>query len=71
MEDLEELLATAKNIIKDEITELRFNTWIKNMEFVSMDDQIIRLGVQTAYQKQKVEEDFLPPPRMGLPNQAG
>lgn len=60
MEDYEELMATAKDIIKDEIPLLRFNTWIKNMEFISMDDSTICLGVQGEYQKQKVEEDYLP-----------
>ena len=58
MDNYEELMATARDIIKEEVNELRFNTWIKPLEILSMDESTICLGVQTSYQKQKVEEDF-------------
>ena len=58
MDQKDEVLATAKEILREELPELRFNTWIKPMEIISLTDEAICLGARTQLQKSKLESDY-------------
>lgn len=54
MQDLEEILARAKELISEEVPLLRYNTWIKPLELVSIEDDLVTLRIQTVFQKNKI-----------------
>ncbi|SMC28415.1 chromosomal replication initiator protein DnaA [Clostridium acidisoli DSM 12555] len=46
------------NIIKGELTEVSFNTWIKSISPLSMDNNCIRLGVPNQFTKEILESRY-------------
>lgn len=54
MQDYEEILATAKKLIQDEVSEMRYNLWINPISIVSIEGNTLRLKVQTVYQKGRI-----------------
>ena len=57
-EDMYDVLARAKELIREEITPLRYNTTIKPIEIISLTDTNVCLKVQTLYQKSKIMEQY-------------
>ena len=57
-EDMNDVLARAKELIREEIPPLRYNTAIKPMEILSLTEDSVQLKVQTSYQKTKILEPF-------------
>lgn len=57
-EDMNDVLARAKELIREEIPPLRYNTAIKPMEILSLTEDTVQLKVQTSYQKTKILEPF-------------
>ncbi|MBQ8298493.1 MAG: chromosomal replication initiator protein DnaA [Clostridia bacterium] len=57
-EDMNDVLARAKELIREEIPPLRYNTAIKPMEILSLTQDTVQLKVQTSYQKTKILEPF-------------
>ena len=58
MQDMEAVLARVKELLKEEFSELRFNTWVRPIEIVSLDDKSATLKVQTSYQKGYIEKEL-------------
>ena len=48
-EDINDVLARAKELIRDEIPPLRYNTTIKPMEIISLTEDTVQLKIQTTY----------------------
>lgn len=57
-EEMNDVLARAKELIREEITPLRYNTTIKPIEIISLTDTDVCLKVQTLYQKSKIMEQY-------------
>ena len=57
-EEMNDVLSRAKELIREEMTPLRYNTTIKPIEIVSLTDTNVCLKVQTLYQKSKIMEAF-------------
>lgn len=57
-EEMNDVLARAKELIREEITPLRYNTTIKPIEIISLTDTNVCLKVQTLYQKNKIMEPY-------------
>ena len=57
-EEMNDVLARAKELIREEITPLRYNTTIKPIEIISLTDTNVCLKVQTLYQKSKIMEQY-------------
>ena len=57
-EEMNSVLARAKELIREEITPLRYNTTIKPIEIISLTDTNVCLKVQTLYQKNKIMEQY-------------
>ena len=57
-EEMNSVLARAKELIREEITPLRYNTTIKPIEIISLTDTNVCLKVQTLYQKSKIMEQY-------------
>ncbi len=57
-EEMNNVLARAKELIREEITPLRYNTTIKPIEIISLTDTNVCLKVQTLYQKSKIMEQY-------------
>ncbi len=57
-EEMNDVLARAKELIREEITPLRYNTTIKPIEIISLTDTNVCLKVQTLYQKNKIMEQY-------------
>ena len=49
MTDLKELWEKTLDIIKGELSEVSFNTWIKSCEPISMSSNIIKISVPNAF----------------------
>ena len=56
--DLDELAKKAKELLKDEITEIAYNTWINNLEIVNIDGNTIVLLVKDEFQKGMLEGKY-------------
>ncbi len=52
--ELEELLTKAKELLKDETTNISYETWIKNIEIQSMENGNIVLVVEDAFKRDTV-----------------
>lgn len=57
-EDINDVLARAKELIREELPPLRYNTTIKPIEIISITNDTVQLKVQTSYQKSKILEPF-------------
>lgn len=58
MQDMNEVLARAKELIKEETSLLRFNTWVNPIEILALDETSTTLKVKTIYQKNKVIDEL-------------
>lgn len=52
--DLAELLKQAKELLKDEMTHVSYDTWIKNLEILGKEGNIYNLGVTSDLQKEAI-----------------
>ncbi len=52
--DLAELLKQAKELLKDEMTRVSYDTWIKNLEILGKEGNIYNLGVTSDLQKEAI-----------------
>ena len=57
--DKDELLTKAKNLLQSEVTSISYNTWIKNLEIDSVNNNIITLIAQSKMQKDAIVSRFL------------
>ncbi len=55
---LNEIWEKTLNIIKGELTEVSFNTWIKSISPLSIDNNYIRLGVPNQFTKEILESRY-------------
>lgn len=53
--DKNDLLTKAKNLLKEEMTNISYTTWIKNLEIESVNDNKITLIAQSTIQKDAIE----------------
>ena len=56
--DKNELLTKAKELLKDELTTIAFNTWIKPLEIQSISNNHIVFIAQSEYHKDMIENKF-------------
>lgn len=56
--DKDEVLLIVKSMLKNEIESIVYNTWIKNLEIDSMDEEKIILIVYSDKQKDAIEKRF-------------
>ena len=57
-EDLNELLNKAKELLKGEMTNISYETWIKNLEIENFQNDNIVLRTETAYKQEVVEKRY-------------
>ena len=58
MQDMYEVLAKAKEIIKEEVPVVRYNSWINTLDVLSIDDNLVKLRVTSPFHLQKMETDL-------------
>ena len=56
--DKEELLNQAKNLLKDEVTQIAFDTWFKSLEIVEMTESNIVLKTTSPYNQEMLETRY-------------
>ena len=56
--ELNELLTKAKELLKDEMTKISYETWIKNLEIQSADNGNIILLATSTFQKDAIEARY-------------
>ena len=56
--DKDELLNQAKELLKDEVTQIAFDTWFKTLEIVEMTDSNIVLQTNSAYNQELLEARY-------------
>ena len=56
--ELKELWEKTLNIIKGELSEVSFNTWIKSCEPISMSSDTIRISVPNAFTQEILEKRY-------------
>ena len=49
--EINELNTKAKELLKTEVTDISYNTWIKNIEILSVDDSTITIVAQNIVHK--------------------
>ena len=52
--ELNELLTKAKDLLKDEVTKISYETWIKDLEIESADNGNIVRVANTVFQKDSI-----------------
>ena len=57
-QDLNELLTKAKELLKEEVTSISYDTWIRNIEIKSMDSGNIVLTAPTNYNKDLLDSKY-------------
>jgi len=57
-EELNELLNKAKELLKGEMTNISYETWIKNLEIESFQNDNIVLRTETSYKQEVVEKRY-------------
>lgn len=55
----EEVLAQAKELMREELPNLRFNSWIKPISIASVDESSVCLLVKSDFHKMKLESEYL------------
>lgn len=55
---LNELLTKAKELLKDEMTKISYETWIKNLEIQSFDNDIVVLVASSGFQKESIQSRY-------------
>lgn len=58
MQDMYEALAQAKEIIKEEVPMVRYNSWINTLDVLSIDEHLVKLRVTSPFHLQKMETDL-------------
>ena len=53
-EELDEFLEKTKELLKGEVTKISYETWIKDLELQSMDNNTIVLVAHTQFQKDSI-----------------
>ena len=56
--ELNELLTKAKELLKDEMTKISYETWIKNLEIQSFDNDIVILVASSGFQKESIQSRY-------------
>ena len=56
--ELNELLTKAKELLKDEMTKISYETWIKNLEIQSFDNDIVVLVASLGFQKESIQSRY-------------
>ena len=56
--ELNELLTKAKELLKDEMTKISYETWIKNLEIQSFDNDIVVLVASSSFQKESIQSRY-------------
>ena len=56
--ELNELLTKAKELLKDETTKISYETWIKDLEIQSFDNNNIVLVTSTSYKKDSIQSRY-------------
>ncbi|MBQ3407845.1 MAG: chromosomal replication initiator protein DnaA [Clostridia bacterium] len=56
--ELNELLTKAKELLKDETTKISYETWIKNLEIKSFDNNTIVLVASSSFQKESIQSRY-------------
>ena len=56
--NLDELLNKAKDLLKDEMTDISYNTWVKDLEIVTFNDNNVVLLCRDNIQKNMLETKF-------------
>ena len=56
--ELNELLTKAKELLKDETTKISYETWIKNLEIKSIDNNNIVLVASSSFQKESIQARY-------------
>ena len=56
--ELNELLTKAKELLKDEMTKISYETWIKNLEIQSFVNDIVVLVASSGFQKESIQSRY-------------
>ena len=56
--ELNELLNKAKELLKDETTKISYETWIKNLEIKSFENDTVVLVASSSFQKESVQSRY-------------
>ena len=56
--ELNELLTKAKELLKDETTKISYETWIKNLEIQSFDNDTVVLVASSSFQKESIQSRY-------------
>ena len=56
--ELNELLTKAKELLKEEMTKISYETWIKNLEIQSFDNDIVVLVASSGFQKESIQSRY-------------
>ena len=56
--NLDELLKRAKDLLKDEMTDISFNTWVKDLEIVNFNENNVILLCRDSIQQNMLETKF-------------
>lgn len=56
--ELNELLTKAKELLKDETTKISYETWIKDLEIQSFDNNNVVLVTSTSYKKDSIQSRY-------------
>ena len=56
--ELNELLTKAKELLKNEMTKISYETWIKNLEIQSFDNDIVVLVASSGFQKESIQSRY-------------
>ena len=59
MDNINDLLIKAKDLLRNETTEITFTTWIQPLEIKSFEDNTIILIASTSFQKDTIESRYL------------
>ena len=57
--ELNELLTQAKELLKDEVTKISYETWIKNLEIQSFNGDVVTLVASSNFQKESVQSRYI------------
>lgn len=56
--ELNELLTKAKELLKDETTKISYETWIKNLEIQSFENDTVVLVASSSFQKESIQSRY-------------
>jgi len=59
VDNINDLLIKAKDLLKNETTQITFDTWIQPLEIKSFDDNTIILIASTSFQKDTIESKYI------------